>query len=144
MYGLPQFLVVMMPMLKSESVSYSVMSNSLQPHGLQPTRLLRPWNAPGKNTYAQSHFKITNLSLSYSCFQFYPTANNKISSHFVSKEENKPLAIRLFLAKSYKQNYICNFHISPQKHSSFEYVKCSCSFIKFSKNYCPECKHLFQ
>ena len=28
----------------------SVMPNSLGPHGLQPTRLLCPWNSPGKNT----------------------------------------------------------------------------------------------
>ena len=28
----------------------SVTSNSLQPHGPQPTRLLCPWNSPGKNT----------------------------------------------------------------------------------------------
>ena len=27
-----------------------VMSNSLQPHGLQPARLLCLWNFPGKNT----------------------------------------------------------------------------------------------
>ena len=27
----------------------SVMSDSLQPQGLQPTRLLWPWNFPGKN-----------------------------------------------------------------------------------------------
>ena len=34
----------------SESVSYSVMSDSLWPHGLQPTRFSCPWNSPGKNT----------------------------------------------------------------------------------------------
>ena len=34
----------------SRSVSCSVVSDSLQPHGLQPTRLLCPWNSPGKNT----------------------------------------------------------------------------------------------
>ena len=34
----------------SESVSHSVMSDSLQHHGLQTTRLLCPWNSPGKNT----------------------------------------------------------------------------------------------
>ena len=28
--------------------SRSVMSDSLRPHGLQPTRLLRPWNSPGR------------------------------------------------------------------------------------------------
>ena len=26
------------------------MSDSVRPHGLQPTRLLRPWDSPGKNT----------------------------------------------------------------------------------------------
>ena len=30
-------------------VLVSVMSDSLRPHGLQPTRLLCPWNSPGKN-----------------------------------------------------------------------------------------------
>ena len=27
-----------------------VVSDSLRPHGLQPTRLLWPWDSPGKNT----------------------------------------------------------------------------------------------
>ena len=31
-------------------VSCSVMSDSLWPHGLQPTRLLCSWDSPGKNT----------------------------------------------------------------------------------------------
>ena len=31
-------------------VSCSVLSDSLRPHGLQLTRLLCPWNSPGKNT----------------------------------------------------------------------------------------------
>ena len=30
--------------------SCSVVSNSLRPHGLWPTRLLHPWDSPGKNT----------------------------------------------------------------------------------------------
>ena len=30
--------------------SHSVVSNSSRPHGLQPTRLLRPWDFPGKST----------------------------------------------------------------------------------------------
>ena len=32
------------------SVNHSVRSDSLQLHGLQPTRLLCPWDSPGKNT----------------------------------------------------------------------------------------------
>ena len=31
-------------------VSRSVVSDSLQPHGLQPARLLCPWHIPGKKT----------------------------------------------------------------------------------------------
>ena len=31
------------------------MSDSLQPHGLQPTRLLRPWDFPGKSTGVECH-----------------------------------------------------------------------------------------
>ena len=35
--------------------SLSVESNSLWPHGLQPTRLLRPWDFPGKSTGVGCH-----------------------------------------------------------------------------------------
>ena len=40
------------PMHQSEKWKWScsVMSDSPQPHGLQPTRLLRPWDFPGKST----------------------------------------------------------------------------------------------
>ena len=31
------------------------MSNSLQPHGLQPTKLLHPWDFPGKSTGVGCH-----------------------------------------------------------------------------------------
>ena len=32
-----------------------IVSNSLQPHGLQPVRLLCPWDSPGKNTEVSCH-----------------------------------------------------------------------------------------
>ena len=38
-----------------ESVSCSVVSNSLGPHGLQQSRLLRPWSPPVKNTGVSCH-----------------------------------------------------------------------------------------
>ena len=40
---------------KGERVSCSVASDSLQPHELQPTRLLCPWNSAGKNTGVGGH-----------------------------------------------------------------------------------------
>ena len=42
--------------IESESVSYSVVSNSLQPHRLYPTRLLHPWDSPGQNTGVGCYF----------------------------------------------------------------------------------------
>ena len=36
----------------------SVVSNSVQPHRQQPTRLLRPWDSPGKNTGVGCHFLL--------------------------------------------------------------------------------------
>ena len=45
------------PMHESEKWkgSRSVMSDSLRPHGLQPSRLLHPWDFPGKNTGVGCH-----------------------------------------------------------------------------------------
>ena len=34
------------------------MSDSVRPHGLQPTRLLCPWDSPGKNTGGGFHFLL--------------------------------------------------------------------------------------
>ena len=34
------------------------MSNSVQPHRWQPTRLHRPWDSPGKNTGVGCHFLL--------------------------------------------------------------------------------------
>ena len=44
----------------SERVSHSVVSNSLRPHRLGPTRLLCPWNSPGKNTVVGIPFSNRN------------------------------------------------------------------------------------
>ena len=38
-----------------QSVSCSVMSSSLRPHGLKAAKLLYPWTSPGKNTGVGSH-----------------------------------------------------------------------------------------
>ena len=45
------------PMHESEKWkwSHSVVSDSLWPHGLQPTRLLSPWDFPGKSTGVGCH-----------------------------------------------------------------------------------------
>ena len=50
------------PKLQSAQASVcSVVSNSVRPHGLQPTRLLRPWGSPGKNTGVGCHFLLQGI-----------------------------------------------------------------------------------
>ena len=41
--------------------SRSVVSDSWRPHGLQPTRLLRPWDFPGKSTGVGCHCLLRNM-----------------------------------------------------------------------------------
>ena len=53
------------PMHESEKWkwSHSVMSDSSQPHGLQPTTLLRPWDFPGKSTGVACHCRTKQFLL---------------------------------------------------------------------------------
>ena len=39
----------------------SVVSDSLRPHGMQPARLLCPWDFPGKSTGVGSHFLLQGI-----------------------------------------------------------------------------------
>ena len=43
--------------------AHSIMSDSMWPQGLLPTRLLCPWNFPGKNTWAGWHFLLQGIFL---------------------------------------------------------------------------------
>ena len=45
--------------------SRSVMSDSEWPHGLQPTRLLRPWDFPGKSTGVGCHRLLRSWNISF-------------------------------------------------------------------------------
>ena len=58
------------PMHESEKWkwSHSVVSDPQQPHGLQPTRLLRPWDFPGKSSRVGCHCLLL--------FAVYPKSNH--------------------------------------------------------------------
>ena len=49
------------PKLWYYALSHSVLSDSLRPHGLYPTRLLCPWDSPGKNTGVGCYFLLNGL-----------------------------------------------------------------------------------
>ena len=44
--------------------AHSVVFNSLQPHGLQPTSLICPWDSPGKNAGMGCRFLLQGIFLS--------------------------------------------------------------------------------
>ena len=54
------------------------MSNSVQPHRRQPTRLLRPWDSPGKNTGVGCHFLLQRRKVKSECevTQLCPTRSD--------------------------------------------------------------------
>ena len=60
------------PMHESEKWKWrrSVMSDSQWPHGLQPTRLLRPWDFPGKGTGVGCHCLLRRKTLVSSKFNW--------------------------------------------------------------------------
>ena len=79
------------PMLKNEKWKWSrsVMSDSSRPHGLQPTRLLRPWDFPGKSTRVGCHcllhracLGILNSFLSPFLEERSFSRNQRLSSHW--------------------------------------------------------------
>ena len=51
-------------------VKWLSMSDSLRPHGLQPARLLCPWDSPGKNTGVDCHFLLQGI---------FPTQGSNLS-----------------------------------------------------------------
>ena len=54
------------------------MSDSVQPHKWQPTRLPRPWDSPGKNTGVGCHFLLQCMKVKSESegFQLCPTLCN--------------------------------------------------------------------
>ena len=54
--------------------SHSVVSNSSRPHGPQPTRLLHPWDFPGKSTGVRCHCLLQNPCMDSSkSNQYWPS-----------------------------------------------------------------------
>ena len=69
-------------------LSCSVASHSLQSHGLQPARLLCPWDFPGKNTGIDCHLLLQGISLSQGSNPLSPV----LAGRFFSTEPiGKPL-----------------------------------------------------
>ena len=62
------------PMHESEKWkwSHSVVSDSSRPHGPQPTRLLHPWDFPGKSTGLGCHCLLCQYCVLCTIYDVYP------------------------------------------------------------------------
>ena len=68
--------------------SHSVTSDSSRLHGLQPTRLLHPWDFPGKNTGVGCHRLLRTWKLVWS----------KQDKYYGSHSSLRPIEIRICMA----------------------------------------------
>ena len=64
--------------LYAAAKSLSVVSDSVRPHGPQPTRLPRPWDSPGKKTGVGCHFLLQCMKVKSEgeVSQSYPTLSD--------------------------------------------------------------------
>ena len=75
-------------------VSYSVVSDSLWPHGLEPTRLLCSWDSPSKNTGVGRHSLLQGISRPRDRTQISCNVGRFITvwatrkAHFIGEETN--------------------------------------------------------
>ena len=69
-----------------------MVSDSLQPHGLQPTRFLCPWNFPGKNTRVGCHFLLQGIFLSQglNSYLLCLCIGRRILYHYTTRETPPP------------------------------------------------------
>ena len=72
--------------------SHSVVSNSLWPHGLQPTRLLCQRNAPGKNSGMSCHFLLQGIFRTQGSNPSLPHFR-QVLYHWVTREPPQSLFI---------------------------------------------------
>ena len=65
------------------------MSNSLRLHGLQPARLLCPWDSPGKNTGVGCHFLLQQVIIIISNAHMKFAQIRYAGSHYIPPTTHK-------------------------------------------------------
>ena len=105
--------------------SWSVVSNSLWPHGLQSTRFLRPWDFPDKSTGVGCHFLLQGI---------FPTQGSN-PGLLNCRQMLYHLSHQGFLLLSFK-NSLDILDISPLSHMWFQIFSPSLSFHPLNRILC--------
>ena len=94
------------------------MSDSVRPHRRQPTRLLRPWDSPGKNTGVGCHFLLqwmkvkSESEVAQSC----PTLHDTMDCSLPGSSIHGIFQARYTYIHIYTHIYVCVHAKSLQLH----------------------------
>ena len=88
--------------------SRSVVSNPQRPHGLQPSRLLRPWNFPGKSTGVGCHCLLLHVLVALTFVNCLELAEMNWSLMGKAYYECNGFWYLLFL-----RTHFCSLHFHP-------------------------------
>ena len=117
--------------------SCSIVPNSLRPHGLQPTRLLRPWDFPGKSTGVGCHCLLQEKCWRY--LKIYTTNLNSSEKwstpalHYIDRIDWKPsLIIRNHLILFHNTHYYLKYYLIA--HCVPEYKQRACLSCSLNAN----------
>jgi len=135
--------------MKVKSISLSIMSDSLRPHGLQSARLLCPCDSPGKNTGVGRHsllqgiFPIQGLNLGLLITGRFSTvwatreALETMNIAYVHRN-NQEISLRLY--KVFLQQIYLPNSIAPALWGTYE-VRLNLLFSKnMGKRICITCQ----
>ena len=114
---------------------HSVMSNSVWPHGLLSTRLLYPWDSPGKNTGVGFHFFLQWDLPNYIVYLKFSKRIDLKHSH--QKEKIWPYDVMKVLIYLIMVIILQCIHISNHQIVYFKYIQFYVNYtsIKVGGNY---------
>ena len=97
--------------------SLSVVSDSLRPHGLQPPRLPRPWDFPGKSTGVGCHCLLPLCEYLCSNFPFFYGHHIRLASTIMTSSQltafvmtSSPKKVTFRSTESYDSTYLSGGH----------------------------------
>ena len=115
------------PVHKSEKWKWSrsVVSDSSRPHGLRPTRVLHPWDFPGKSTGVGCHclLRLGKLAhaISVSCCQKLVFSHILIWQWLGSLTNHKHTSANFFYLAWWMVNYLPTLLVGPEPTKCQEY-----------------------
>ena len=107
------------------SIGTSVLSDSVRPHGLQPTRLLRPWDFPGKSTGVGCHCLLPSFTLEDRYFEVnikeIKLKSRQVVCQFHTNKCRSSINVHTFLVPTLFYMYWTFAVFAPTSISSFHH-----------------------